>query len=58
MTDQNVKAALCGGQIKKPYRLPVLTVYGDLRVLTQTGTGNTNELVMYCPGTWGEARKC
>lgn len=29
--------------VKKPYVAPVLTVHGDLRTLTQAGSGGKNE---------------
>lgn len=59
MTKQEVTSGSRGEQAKKIYSAPALTVHGSVRVLTQSGSGPTNELIApYCPGTFREDQKC
>lgn len=59
MTNQEVTSGSRGGQAKKIYSAPALTVHGSVRVLTQSGSGRTNEeFPPYCPGTFREDQKC
>lgn len=59
MTNQEVTSGSRGGQAKKIYSAPALTVHGSVRVLTQSGSGPTNEQILpNCAGTFREDQKC